>query len=362
MAGAQVVGSLKPGQENRHSEQLVSLQCLRGIAATLVLMYHLSASLDEILGISSLQRFFKHGFVGVDIFFVLSGFVIFYSTRLDQGFGGVSNYIKKRATRIYPIYWLTLIPFYVCSGWGPLKTSLVHTPSAFVGTFLLLFNHVSYDGVSWTLSFELYFYLLYLPCVITRRLFFVPLSVFLIAGVRLIMIPPAFDNHGIADFLFSNLTLEFAFGLLAGWLFQRQQRLHYSPYLHLICISVCWLYFASRLELQRTLGFGTGAFLLVSSSASYEAKLRAAGIELRLPTALTRLGDASYISYLIHLPILRICLKVLANFRLPESFVLVAALLFPAVICLLSIWLHEHLETPLLEGIRARLNPSTRSS
>ena len=91
---------------------LQSVQICRGLAALLVLVYHTSA----IMGLQKYgsQNIFNGylsslGFIGVDFFFVLSGFIIPFAHQKDVGrsdqFG---RYAYRRVSRIYPIYWLYL--------------------------------------------------------------------------------------------------------------------------------------------------------------------------------------------------------------------------------------------------------------
>lgn len=91
------------------SNKLEGIQILRGYAAMLVVVTHLWS----VGVISSTLRFSRIGGLGVDIFFVISGFIMCYSLK-DRVLASDSfQFLKKRAYRVYPIYLLVLIPFLI---------------------------------------------------------------------------------------------------------------------------------------------------------------------------------------------------------------------------------------------------------
>lgn len=133
------------------SSKIQSLQILRALAATSVVYLHIGC-----------EPWF--GGFGVDIFFVLSGFVMCYIT--DSGESG-KEFFLRRIARIVPLYWaLTLITFVIA--W--LKPTLFNSTTADLGNLfksLLFIPYVKENGsispiipVGWTLNYEVYFYLL----------------------------------------------------------------------------------------------------------------------------------------------------------------------------------------------------------
>jgi peptidoglycan/LPS O-acetylase OafA/YrhL len=101
-------------------QEIYSLTGLRGIAATMVMFYHFNASH---LFTGSISSILGHGYLMVDIFLVLSGFIITmtYGERFSQGFSWktYSNFLIRRVARIYPLYVLATISagFLIATGW-----------------------------------------------------------------------------------------------------------------------------------------------------------------------------------------------------------------------------------------------------
>src|SRR5688572_27360115 len=120
------------------STTLYSLQLLRFIAAMLVLLFHL--------------RLDPSGYKGVDVFFVISGFVMYYSAYLLKK-PKAYVFIINRLTKIFLLYWIALIFLFFVQPFNIDKN--------FLKTFLLIPGHHSVIGVSWSLSYELYFYFIF---------------------------------------------------------------------------------------------------------------------------------------------------------------------------------------------------------
>jgi len=98
-----------PLSENR-ARRLDNIQALRGIAAVLVVFYHIALFLREGAwpGVSGYPTgIWDQGWVGVDLFFVISGFIMVWTTRdIQRGVGTAANFLWRRALRIYPLWWI----------------------------------------------------------------------------------------------------------------------------------------------------------------------------------------------------------------------------------------------------------------
>ncbi|MCX8963106.1 acyltransferase [Erwinia psidii] len=178
---------------NNHTYR--GVQALRGLAALSVMLFHFRWNINAVspgLG----DKLFGWGATGVDLFFLISGFVITLSAaKTPQGIGGSLTFLKKRALRILPAYYIILVVTFFLS--GAMSTFHYADKTAnFISalTFTPLFPECApfyvddngMYGIRWTLNYEVMFYVfvsfaLLFPC----RL----LSVFLIFSVTLVLLP-----------------------------------------------------------------------------------------------------------------------------------------------------------------------------
>jgi len=136
------------------------LDVLRFFAALSVVFYHMTYRLNESALFTWLQPFTKFGYLGVDVFFIISGFVILWSAVGRS----VPDYLISRVARLYPSFWVAIL---VTSA-----TMLVIRPErlqplwAIAANFTMLPGYIVgnhyVDGVYWTLAVELKFYFLIL--------------------------------------------------------------------------------------------------------------------------------------------------------------------------------------------------------
>lgn len=155
-------------------KEIKSLTGLRGIAAIYVILQHLH--LDKIVHSNKLIAFFSHGYLAVDIFFMMSGFVMMasYGGKFTNGYNAYfKDYMFKRFVRIYPLYIVVLLMCFAV--FAILKTNWIVHPSVldYVTNILLLqipFNRESFLYPSWSLSVEWCVYLIFpLLTMVTMR-------------------------------------------------------------------------------------------------------------------------------------------------------------------------------------------------
>jgi exopolysaccharide production protein ExoZ len=137
--------------------RLSGIEAARGIAAASVVLYHVARHIQKVHNAPLYAGAFQFGHAGVDLFFVISGFIILWVHYGDIGKpSSLRRYAARRFTRVMPTYWVAL-----------LLTILLHYAGSHVlpsfetmfwsGT-LLPSNHNLVVGVAWTLRFELLFY------------------------------------------------------------------------------------------------------------------------------------------------------------------------------------------------------------
>lgn len=220
----QSASSLSLGQNTAGAapRKLLGVEAARGIAAALVVAVHASHILaDASSGYAALPLWglFRFGRSGVDFFFVLSGFIIYYVHQADVAeHRGARAYVRKRLVRIYPTYWVVLAAYAVLltlspqKGMGPISLGEV-----VANVFLWPQQQAPILGVSWTLRHELLFYCIFGLLIFNRTVSGIVLilwAVFLVIGMSVILMLGAPLFQGIlGSFVFRIFNIEFFFGM-----------------------------------------------------------------------------------------------------------------------------------------------------
>ena len=144
------------GVEKTKDKRILELDVLRGLAAIGVVIYHYTCYYQH-NGFS-----FKYGKTGVELFFMISGFVIFMSlTHVRQG----REFVANRIARLYPVYWacltftflLRILNFAVFDR-AHLTFSFLYAYLVNLSMFQYFFNVANIDGPYWSLIIEMVFY------------------------------------------------------------------------------------------------------------------------------------------------------------------------------------------------------------
>ena len=204
-------------------DRLQSLQVLRAIAALMVVVSHLYGFDQRFFGGPVLPEVVQLGLAGVDLFFVLSGFVMVYITRygyVQTGF--VSAFLLSRVSRIYPLWWLALGASSVIYWVRPETLAGIGSPPNLLADFLLWpHERLPLLTIGWTLIHEMYFYLAFaLLLLLPARLFFIGLTAWLTLVVFANLTISALGLVVSAPLLLVThpLTIEFGFGVVVGCL------------------------------------------------------------------------------------------------------------------------------------------------
>jgi len=286
------------------------IQAARGVAAMLVVLHHAANHLKQDIGYLPLEGVFHFGRAGVDFFFVLSGFIIFFVHQKDLGRPKqLGRYIYKRFTRIYPIYWVAmciLLTVNILSG------KHYSIPGFFWDASLMPGSKLETLGVAWTLRFEILFYLLFSLVIISFRVGVALLVVwvFTILAYSLgFMLKP--ENPFMGLFV-SAWNFEFILGLFSGFYLSRY-RLPIPMVLLLLSILgflVVGMYEnIDALDGTRPyarLPYGFLSLIILMSLVECERS----GC-LRVPNIMVLIGESSYSIYLMHLLFIGVTYKVM---------------------------------------------------
>ena len=271
-----------------------SIQYLRGVAALAVVVFHAADRAGSSFGV---------GAAGVDVFFVISGFIMWVVTSRRPPHPGV--FLLRRIERIVPLYWLVTLATAALAIAAPMAFPAMRPTLAHVGQSLLFIPHVAPDGLiaplivpGWTLSYEFFFYLIF------AALLFAPLRLraWLVSGclLALVLARPLSDPSNALWATFTDpILLEFAAGVWLGWAWSND-RLPGPAVAGLLIAgglgALAWTAVSGvDVAPARLLLWGAPAALLVTGCVAIER-------HLGVPAwpAMQRLGDASYSIYLVH--------------------------------------------------------------
>ena len=156
-------------------ERLASIQILRAAAAMGVVFAHLTESYRAVFNAKDAVWDFYYGNFGVDLFFVISGFVMVYASEALFGQPGASRkFVIRRLIRIVPLYWIATS----YALWGLLNVTGLNLPAAtwksIFGSYFFLPFPFPTGGplliVGWTLNYEMFFYLIFAIAVFFDRI------------------------------------------------------------------------------------------------------------------------------------------------------------------------------------------------
>lgn len=297
---------------------------MRAIAALLVVLSHVAIKGTQYS--SDPLAFFRIGGVGVDLFFIISGYIMCHTVS-DKRIV-FREFLWARAKRIMPLYWVLtstalvvylLFPDKVNSSGG--TTNIIYSYLLFPSPEKFLIQN------GWTLSYEFYFYLIFSLCLplAWKLKFLVP--VFVILGLVLIGSIISVDTYQVV-FATNTLLLEFAFGICSYYFF-KYKSLSISISILLIFASIISLYTVNEnsFKAERVLAYGLPAFMFFMGMIGLEGWFRKFK-RINIFLTLKRLGDSSYSLYLIHPFTLVICSIILSKLGLNENGGLFSLILF----------------------------------
>lgn len=281
-------------------QRFAGVQALRFIAALLVLITHASFYVNERLDASF--PVWKGGIVGVDIFFVISGFVMVWaSSRRDGSQVSGGEFLLKRAKRILPLYWLaTSLNLFVLLA---LPVAVLHSGLDFASiakSYLLIPDYNSDGrvepllGVGWTLYFEVFFYIVFAIALAMR----VNIYLFVGAVMSAIAIASIFKEANIPPVLvlLDPIVLEFFAGMLIARVIMET---NFDPRIALGIVTVGFVLILLLDTLfplaPDLLTRGLPAIAIVFGVVAADGKYGA-----RVPSWAITLGAASYAIYLFH--------------------------------------------------------------
>jgi peptidoglycan/LPS O-acetylase OafA/YrhL/pimeloyl-ACP methyl ester carboxylesterase len=265
---------------------LIELDALRGIAVFSVVLFHYTTRYDSIYGHSSELLFkFDHGHLGVNLFFIISGFVIFLTLERTKS---VIDFTVARFSRLYPAYWAAAILTYTVISSGGLPGREVKIEHALANLSMLQqwFYVPHIDGVYWTLTVELSFYSIMIALYALALLRY-------IEGISVLwLILVVTHRFGIVHGLTANLLiLDYASLFIAGMMFYLVKQGRGNIFHHaIICLSFMIYILGESTSQVLAIAIFFGLFYCFAYN-----HLRFIAVR-----PLTWLGTISYTLYLVH--------------------------------------------------------------
>ena len=319
-------------------QSFVSVQYLRAIAALLVVLHHARSPKPWLF--NPLEDFMG-GTTGVDIFFVISGFIMFTAARAEP----VGTFIWRRLVRVAPMYWVaTLLMLALAVRGGEVQTA-ERLASLFKS--LLFVPHYSVDFPEfvypyyipgWTLNYEMFFYALFAVGIAFGR----PLVVTSCLIAALVALGLAIEPKSAFGVTYTNLLLlDFLAGMWIGYVLSRRA---FPPWLGLL------------LPVGFVVIFLVGENVVLRGLAASAILVGALSLEPFVPrrNLLKALGDASYAIYLFHVPALFVAAAVVKRLPLPQGWLqfgaMIAGCMLGAMVA--GLLVRRFVEQPLLRALR----------
>jgi peptidoglycan/LPS O-acetylase OafA/YrhL len=309
-------------------QQLIAIQILRAMAAGMVVFHHAqndAARTAAEAGVQFMRLFPLPWAAGVDLFFVVSGFVmVFSSEKLFAAPGGAAQFLGRRVARIAPLYWLATAIFLVAvlrgaaAGKAPMPDF-----GEIASSFAFLPWPRGLDGaprpilsLGWTLEYEMFFYAVFAAFLWLKRETAVA-AVALALGALVLWNTLAQPQNAALAFWSDPIVLEFALGMGLALAYRNGARLSAPAALVLVAAALVALACDPMESAREAVDavdpngflrlFSWGGPMAVLFAAATLGPAPAVNAPLR---ALAKIGDASYALYLFH-PLALIVLRKL---------------------------------------------------
>jgi len=296
---------------------------LRALAALAVALFHVLSYIKIHHGVVYINNY---NFLasGVDLFFVISGFIMVHSTRKFSATRIDSfDFIIRRLIRVAPLYWIItalvfiLFLFNSSISQKPLDLATLIRSFLFIPTWFEGENLVcTIISPGWTLCYEMFFYAGFAIFVgwNYRRGVLLLAALFIGLSSLHLFVPDSY----YAKFYSNPLMMEFLFGMLIAYAPKAKM-----PILAILC-GFIWIVTVKQLIEVRFIYWGIGAALVVWGAISFEIKSPLKYLVL--------LGDASYSIYLTHMYVIRGAIKLSSDSVYAVPFCILCIIVFGVLV------------------------------
>lgn len=326
-----------------------------------VVVHHALEESDALLDGAVPRWIVLAGASGVDVFFVISGFIMVYvgRERFGQPKAG-RTFLTQRILRIGPLYWLCCLAIVVANLTGTFYQGHSLPAGSVLASLLLLPTDNLVLGVAWTLQYEMYFYTLFSLALglltVRKTVVVIPITLCLgVAGGHLLPVGE------IRSFLVDPIVIEFAFGMWLAYRFSHERPP--NQHAHLAIVAGLAGILASSVVATETSLLGatpTGGLLPsvrflawgVPSALIVFGALHLGDARTKAGRSLLVLGDGSYSIYLTHAIVMTCYARALKIERVQSEPHLVLPLLAVAVSIAVGLLTYRLVERPLNKQIK----------
>jgi exopolysaccharide production protein ExoZ len=341
------------------NKNLHNIQALRGIAVLMVVALHLFATEKKYSPDQLLPDFLQLGAAGVDIFFVISGFIMVSVTKnLQPSFSSMQQFLLMRAARIYPLYWIISLALLLIAQLFPGITTPLATNTLFVIKSFLLYpqENLPLLMVGWTLVHEMFFYLIF-SCLLLLPRKKLPLALAAWALTTVYCYHNINFASPVLQIATHPMSLEFIGGCFLG-IFVQRMTITSAPlvlFSGIAAMLAAWMLWQLNSDdilpigETRVIYFLPGCLLITAGCIGLDQR----GIHLSL--WLEKIGDASYSIYLTHILFLSAFCKAWQFFPYRETLAdnMIFLPLCTIVTLLGGLAFYQHCEKNILQKTRA---------
>jgi len=335
--------------DHGNARKLELLEVMRGFAALWVLLHHAQQSSRHFFNHSGGLSILESGYLGVDFFFLLSGFIILISSRkiIARG-GGVYDYLRSRFLRIYVPYFPVGFSILVLYLVFPHISQGERSVGVLTSLTLLPSDAPPALSVAWTLVHEILFYTVFCIWFFSRVVFFTLASVWVLV---ILLFADSYSGRFVNYFL-SPLNLYFIGGICLAVLRAKIQSSFVMDFA-VGFVGVLFLVILSLNEHPNRLLFSVPLFAILFAMSSDNF------IDCHPPKWLLFLGASSYAIYLVHNPVLAFASRLVV--KISPSIAPWIGLVAISVVALIGGFIYRVLyEVPALAWFGGKIPKSSR--